>query len=614
MGVIMKKLVLFFLFVTTMSYSLFSQEEKKKEEYTVHTINGREYFIHVVEKGNTLYAISRKYAITVEALKKENPRLSQALVIGDRLLIPLSEVKRKDLDESPEIDGNYLIHEVQKKNTLYSLAKEYHVEINDLIVANPEIEEGLKKGMKIKIPVAQIKSEADEEEYIIPAEASPYVTHRVSPKETLYSLSKKYDVSIDSLKKVNNGLPEGLKSEQLINIPILKKIEEDSTVVLFEPQFDSTAVKQSYSVSLLLPFYLDKIEETEDSSYTEGMQLRRKLLDDAKYGIEFYQGFKIAADSLVKMGMHLELNIFDTANDSAKVKSLLKDSLLKKSDLLVGPLYLDEFLQVADFAKQHEINIVSPVKQSNRILLGNNFVSKVATSAPVRLKFLGNYMADSLRKGNIVMIYPDHFEDRRRAEQLKKIYYQNLEVNEDTTWLKQPIKEVLWDTKELFRIIEKLDTSVINNIVVPSEDQAFVTQLLTQLNMKEDYDFKVFGLSVWEGFDNIEIDYLHNLHVHLVVSEFIDPSQKEVKDFEQEFMDTYGIAAEKFSYLGFDVGMYYLSLLHEYGSNFGIMFLGLQQEQLGRKFEFFKTGIESGYENHSVYMIKYEDFEKKRVY
>ena len=70
---------------------------------------------------------------------------------------------------------------------------------------------------------------------------------------------------------------------------------------------------------------------------------------------------------------------------------------------------------------------------------------------------------------------------------------------------------------------------------------------------------------------------------------------------------------ERFSYLGFDVAYYYLELLLQHGANFEVMFLGDQKELLGRQFEFFKTGIESGYENHSIYIVHYKDYTLQEI-
>ena len=605
----MRKFYSIFVFLICLSTLSFAQEAEVAPDLKVHEINGNKYYIHVVEQGNTLYAISRMYAVEVEVLKEENPRLSQSLTIGDRLLIPLKEVKRKNLEETLDVDGNFLIHEVQRKNTLYSIAKEYHVEIRDILAANPEAEK-LKKGMRLKIPVAKIKSTVKDTAYISPAEASPYQTHRVAAKETLYSLSKAYEVSMDSILSVNNGLAGGLKVGQLINLPILKTYKDTTEKA---PEFDSTALKTEYQIALLLPFYLDLLEEAQDTSYQRSEELTKELFSKAKYGIEFLKGFEMAVDLLEKAGLKVHLAVFDTANDTAKVNQILKDSALINADLIVGPLYLDEFMLVADFAKRHEINIVSPVKQSNKILLGNNYVSKVVTSEPVMVRFMGQYMADSLSEEKIFIVYPDHFKDRNRISMLKQAYLKQLEANQDSSVLPIP-QEFRWDVKRFAEFKAKWDSTKMNVMVVPSEDQAFVTQLMTMLNLEDDYQFRLIGMDAWLGFGNIDVEYLQKLRVEVVTPSYLNYETEATKLFEKQFLEEFEVLPEKYTYLGYDVGMYYLTLMHQFGLNFEVMFLGYQAEFLAHKFEFFKTGIESGYENRSVYLLKFEDYKLKRSY
>ena len=603
--------LLVFLFVSC-SFLSFAQETQK-EELVIHKIGGKEYYIHVVDTGNTLFAISRKYAIPREEILKANPQLTEILTLGDRLMIPLDKITRRDLDEAPEIDGNFLIHEVQRKNTLYSIAKEYNVEINDIIVANPEIEDGLKKGAKIKIPVAKIKSSSGEEEYVVPAAASPYVTHKVKPKETLYSLSKLYNVTIDSIKLVNNGMVGGLKENDLINIPILKNYKKMAVQAIEDVEFDSAAVKGSYKVAVLLPFYLDLMDSSNNLGYRQSQEASKELFNKAQYAIDFYQGFKLAAQEKANEGLNLELEVFDTGKDSATVSEIINSDKLNGTDLLVGPLFLSNFLQVADYAKRNKINIVSPVKLSNKVLLGNSYVSKVATSEPIQTRFLGQYIYDSLRFSNLIVVYPDKFQDRKRMEVLKKQIKTASELNQDTTRM-SPLREVFWNPKDLSGIKSKLKEDELNVIVAPSSDQSFVTRLLTSLNMMGNYKFKVVGLEPWQNFENIEIDYLHNLNVHLITSEFINKEAIENAEFIHRFNETYETLPSDFAYLGYDVASYYLNLLQVSGANFEIMLPTEKMQGLSRKFHFVKTGIESGFENHSSYIVRYQDYKLVKVH
>lgn len=585
-----------------------AQDAKKLE---VHKIDGKEYYIHVVDSGNTLYAISRKYAVPVEVIQKENPRLTTALTIGDRLLIPVKEVIRKDLDESLEIDGNFLIHEVQKRSTLYSIAKEYNVEQKDIIAANPDLKEGLKNGMKIRIPVAKVKSTAEDAEYIVPAASNPYVTHIVLPKQTLYGLSKEYKVTVDSILKVNNGLPEGLASGQLINIPILKTYEDTSQKIVF----DSNAVKKGYSIALLLPLYQNEFEKEPDTSqsYDVKMEAMNKLFAKSQYGIDFYQGFKLALDSLTEESFRIDLSLYDTKGDTLVIDSLIQSGELDSSDLIVGPLYYREFKRMADYAKKNAINIVSPVKQSNKVLLGNTKVSKVASSDAVQLKYLSNYMADSLRYENLILIFPDHVKDRSRVESIKKQFKSSVLALQDSMPVSFP-KEFIWDASKFYTLKSQLIKNRTNTLIIPSDDQAFVTRFMTMMfPLREEFEIKIIGMESILKFDNLELEYLDSLNVHVISTKYTDYQSNSFLNFEKKYHNLFNSLPDKFSILGYDVAMYYTQILKDFGKNFELMFLGFQYEGLGRKFEFFKTGIESGYENQSIYLLNFSNYKWNKV-
>lgn len=579
----------------------------------IHKLNGKEYYIHTIEAGNTLYAVSRMYAIPIKELLKSNPSAATGYAIGDRIMIPLKEVKRKDFTQSVEVDGNYLIHKVEKKNTLYAISKEYDVDQKDIIAENPEVaNEGLKEGMEIRIPVAKIKK-SEEKQLYQPAQENKWMTHAVQPKETVYSLSKKYEVSIDSILAVNNGLVGGLRIGKDINIPLLKKpsmVTKLDTPIVITAHFDSNAIKPAYRVAVLLPFFLEQNKEalaleTVKASDLYGM---------SSYAIEFYEGVLVALDSLKKDGLSIQMSVFDTGNDTAKTAAILRKPEMKTMDLIIGPLYYKNFIKVADFAKKHEINIVSPVKQSNKILLGNAYVSKVATSSPLLVKQLADYTFDNWKKENIILINHEGEEDDASIQTFVKSYKGLMLASKDSMMYAVPT-ELIYGNKSFSNLKNNLNELKQNIIYVPSENQSFITSLMNQLyDIRNEYNITlVFGDNI-QSYDNIEIAYLHELNVHVLTSEYVDQNSVAVANFKQKFYGVNKHLPTKYSYLGHDVAYFYLSLLNEFGVNYDVMFLGYKKELLMLNFDYFKTGIESGYENHSVFLLKYEDYRLKKVF
>ncbi|MFC5623172.1 DPBB and LysM peptidoglycan-binding domain-containing protein [Algoriphagus winogradskyi] len=91
-------------------------------------------------------------------------------------------------------DQSYILHEVDPKETLFGISRRYNSPVSDIVNANPVLKQGLKIGQTIKVPFVSMAE--------IPAGS---VLHNVVPGETLFSISKKYGVSVESVMK-DNGL------------------------------------------------------------------------------------------------------------------------------------------------------------------------------------------------------------------------------------------------------------------------------------------------------------------------------------------------------------------------------------------------------------------------
>lgn len=103
------------------------------------------YEFHWVVKDDTLYNLAKRYQITQAELLRLNPSLKHGLKIGMELVVP------KISETSPGYAANYEYHTVVKDDTLYNLSKRYHVSQSELFSLNPELTDGLKLGMLLKI-------------------------------------------------------------------------------------------------------------------------------------------------------------------------------------------------------------------------------------------------------------------------------------------------------------------------------------------------------------------------------------------------------------------------------------------------------------------------------
>ncbi|WP_411895387.1 LysM peptidoglycan-binding domain-containing protein [Winogradskyella sp. A2] len=129
---------------------------------------------------------------------------------------------------------NYKTHKVEQGETIESIAKQYMVTPFDIYALNPDSKKRLKRNTVLIIPNSKVKNEPQEEET---NELIGYRSHKVKRKETLFSISKKYDVSIEDIKKANRFLySENLKKGVKLRIPKFK-------TVIYKKSFNNTIKK-----------------------------------------------------------------------------------------------------------------------------------------------------------------------------------------------------------------------------------------------------------------------------------------------------------------------------------------------------------------------------------
>lgn len=154
----------------------------------------------------------------------------------------------------------YIRHKISKGENLTVIAKKYGVKAKDISEANPNAPKILKLNSILLIPNKNQTSESEVPETITNTTTG---LHEILAKETLWGISKKYNVSVDDLKKANPSLEtEGLKIGQQINIPSksiavsekpiddLKIVTDVEVVVEVQPKETKYAIAKRYGLTV----------------------------------------------------------------------------------------------------------------------------------------------------------------------------------------------------------------------------------------------------------------------------------------------------------------------------------------------------------------------------
>jgi LysM repeat protein len=225
------------------SVLFFNTHQAHRDSIGTETINGKVFVVHSVGEKETLYGISRRYGTTVESILQYNPTADAGLEIGQILKVPYT--KKSGAPSTTASSGNSTTHTVAAKETMFSISKTYGVSIEEIKQWNNLTDNALSIGQQliIKKPTSSIGVQPP------PAVSSKKGVHIVAAKETMFSISKQYGITLQQLKDWNRleGNDISIGQELLIAPPNAEQTKQPTTVAqTTTPQSNSTpSVAQS---------------------------------------------------------------------------------------------------------------------------------------------------------------------------------------------------------------------------------------------------------------------------------------------------------------------------------------------------------------------------------
>ena len=550
------KYKIFFLIFALFSIISVAQNNIEKSS-VIENIDGKEYYIHTVKKGETVYGICKLYGITDKELVEENPEIFDGLKPGQKLKI-IKKYKK------PAKSKDFIYFNVEKGQTIYSITKKYHITEEELYHYNPELKNGLKVGQEVRI---KKKMNAVLKKPVIVSPENRYIKHKVKKKETLYSISKKYDVSIDDILKANIEVKEsGLKKGMILNIPtkdFLKQalwqaqqdsIAKDSVLQAQKNQgnTDTTCVKVNFDknkrlkIALMLPFALDNktLNIELKSIQTETKKIRPKT----KPFFEIYQGILLALNEYKQQGYNIDLYVYDTKKSPYTVKQILKKPEISQLDFIIGPIYTNTFDTALKY-KPAKLPLISPLKLVESNINKNKYYIQLTPSKDAVMDKMARHFA-SLDSARFIVVYDEKDQKSKDntwiySERLK--HYISKAGKDSAEIIKVRYENKLKDFKKYF------NHNKTNIVVIPSENQAFVTDVVTKLNISNKQDSVIlFGFKSWMKY-NIQIQYFHNLNLSLFVNKVPDYKKHETVEFLNKYRDEYNSEASKYAMIGYDI-------------------------------------------------------------
>lgn len=575
------------------------KEEKKEDKKSTEKKSNQKLGKIYLQPKQTIYGITRQYKISEEELRRLNPNLESHMKVGEALVLPEDKIRKygdkatqqevvdtpkKDREEEKKTqmlaseDGAYV---VQPKDTYYGITRKFNISQSELFALNSGLEQrGLRSGDVIIVKntassknvatttkeTSEKNTKPKEEKNTPPKEVKTktysveeYVTHEVKKGESAFGIVNKYNITYDQLAEMNGGLPNGIKQGMVLNI---KKVNRQYV----------KADDDVFSIALILPFGFD----TNDTKY-------RTLSAD------FLIGAKLAAQRGMRDGKKVSINVIDAENENS-FKNNLAQINKTNTDLIIGPFFKSNVIEVLEYVKNEKIPVVAPFAHTEEMYKYNNLVI--------------------VEPGN--RVYAERIvREVKNAHSKEKVFIVGEENNPEVIFLKEQLAKELSKTEIL--VVSSPSGIELEQNMVTGQSLPAVVILANDNNTvgagfakrvielaKQTEGIKAFSMYYHPDFEK-NVDPLSKANLVYLMDRKINTDGDFEKEVLAEFKKEYCRTPSKYTIIGFDVVS---DMLARESKGEVLRNMSKVQTQLATKFEYIRNKKNGAFVNTGFRVVR----------
>lgn len=523
--------------------------------------------------------------------------------------------------EKVRMDGKlYYSHIVLEKQTLYSIAKAYGVEIDDIYAANPSLKEnGLKKNAIILVPAVNIQEAApapvSEEKKTVKedkanarkaaredrkrkkAAQKDFFIHTVRWYENLEVISEKYGVPVEVIQKVNGLDGKKLKNRQQLMIPTnpekyVSVDEKPGSVDTGDSREDTVATRPVPADDIISVLAAgDKVNALLMLPFNAGGD------SPSQISMDFYCGVLLAAKELGDSGADIDLSVYDTYGDALPITA----ERLEKSDFVIGPPSQKGLYALLEICPE-KTYVISPLdtRTENLTAAHSNFIQVPVSQEAQYEDLLAWISEEKTARDSVIIIYEKGIKDLRKETEFRQLL-------DRSGFRHSAFSYSILEGRDVLDAMGRLMTAEgVNRVLVASESEAFVNDVVRNLNLliHNKYNIVLYGASRIRSYETIDVANLHNASFHSSLSYYIDYDTPEVMDFLMKFRALFNTEPTQMAFQGYDIMYYFSRLCSTYGDSWAERLTTVRTPMLMSDFIFEKKG--DGLSRNTVRRVIYE--------
>lgn len=417
------------------------------------------------------------------------------------------------------------------------------------------------QGLKL---LSELKNEKTQKEI---TDLKKHVLNPVQDIETLKMMLDEYpkDAVIGEklareLSKNQTQLEDQKLLESLIQKFDLKKAE-------YITETPETIHKDVYTVSVLFPFVVSTIDVTPTRKRNQ-------------FVLDMYEGMLLAVDTLEKQGIKISLRAYDTERSPQRIKSILLMRELKSSDMIVGPLFVEENAMIQEFSHVNQINLFNPISNNYELIKDNFYGFLFQPSYETLGSQSAEYLAATKKNKKCMVFYGDTKRDSTlaagfitKAQQSGLKVLRTERVSKETS---RKILDILATPTEFdeFKYPKQftLPKDSIGSVFVASEDPLIYTKVISSVETRGD-SVTIVGSENWLDQTSIDYSKYETLRIVLYGPNFSADNNPAYQNFQRKFVKEHGRNSSAASYtnyakIGYDFMLFAGNTLRKHGVYF----------------------------------------------
>lgn len=418
--------------------------------------------------------------------------------------------------------------------------------------------------------------------------------HKVKRKETIFGISKLYDLSIEELLDANPEMKEPgyeLKKGTILKIPFAKKASNAN--IPSSPSIPSNPSSSSNPSSAGIsnrPVRLGVMLPLHD------------INGDGRRMVEYYRGVLMACDSLKKLGISVDVHAWNAAED-CNIHQLLTDSAAAQCDLIIGPLYSKQMEAMSTFVEKNDIQLLIPFSINAPQLVTNRHIFQVYQSSTDQNESTISHFLQKFKD------YHPVFIDCNDSTSKKGVFTSGLRRQMEQRGISYNLTNL---KSEESNFVKAFSTTQPNVVILNTGRSPELGIAFSKINgMKvnhPDLDITMFGYTEWLMYTKTHLDNYYKYNTFIPSVFYFNPVSPATQRLQQKYRwnfhaDMMG-ALPRFALTGFDHAYFFLQGLYKYGKSFNgaAGLFGYPPVQTPLQFERFGNG---GLRNRSMMFVHY---------